>query len=93
MSRGDVIDELLGSWRYSVPLINRQTGERQTVMVKLDQHEQVDALMTWITNGPDGSGGPDACVAYRYASDHALAGLSSEWEAQASGISRIRFLQ
>ena len=89
---GDEVDELITLWRYQVPLLNRSTGERQVVLVRLEPHEQVDALMNWFANGIGGSGGPDACVAYRYASDHALAGLSSDWEAEASGISRIRHL-
>ena len=89
---GDAIDELITLWRYSVPLINRRTGARQVVLVRLEPHEQVDALMNWFANGIGGSGGPDACVAYRYASDHALAGLSADWEAQASEITRIKVL-
>ena len=91
MSRGDVIDELLGSWRYSVPLINRQTGERQTVMVKLDQDEQVHALMAWLEN-PEGSGGPDGCIANYHITHHALKGLSDDWEISYPEIMRIRNL-
>ena len=92
MTAGDEIDRLITLWRYEVPLVNRLTGERQAVVVRLEPHEQTEALWIWMTNGPDGPGGPDGAVANYHASNHALAGLSDDWEAQASEIMRIKVL-
>jgi len=68
------------------------TGEQRIVVVQLESHEQCDALWTWITNGLDGPGGPDGCVVCLHASNHALSGLSSDWEVQPSEIQRIKAL-
>jgi hypothetical protein len=87
----DPIDDLLALWRYLVPIFNAATGEKRTMMVRLEPDEQSEALMALLTNWPNGGSHSESVAGY-YASVHALSGLGEEWAVEPSEIQRIKAL-